>query len=58
VVASGAAGLAYETDLLEYPDLFDGSHVIEERTTALMAEAWEELSDVLALGGRSRPSTS
>jgi ethylmalonyl-CoA mutase len=43
--------LAYETDLLEYPDLFDGSHVIEERTTALMNEAWEELSDVLALGG-------
>jgi (2R)-ethylmalonyl-CoA mutase len=43
--------LAYETDLLEYPDLFDGSHVIEERTESLIAEAWEELSDVLALGG-------
>jgi (2R)-ethylmalonyl-CoA mutase len=43
--------LAYETDLLEYPDLFDGSHVIEERTASLIAEAWEELSDVLALGG-------
>src|ERR1017187_2986001 len=43
--------LAYETDLLEYPDLFDGSKVIEERTASLMDEAWEELSDVLALGG-------
>src|SRR6195256_1384557 len=43
--------LAYETDLLEYPDLFEGSRVIEERTSALMDEAWTELSDVLDLGG-------
>jgi ethylmalonyl-CoA mutase len=43
--------LAYETDLLEYPDLFDGSHVVEERTASLMDDAWNELSDVLALGG-------
>jgi (2R)-ethylmalonyl-CoA mutase len=43
--------LAYETDLLEYPDLFEGSHVIEARTASLMEEAWEELSGVLALGG-------
>jgi (2R)-ethylmalonyl-CoA mutase len=43
--------LAYETDLLEYPDLLDGSKVIEERTASLMEEAQTELSDVLALGG-------
>src|SRR6516165_1592328 len=43
--------LAYETDLLEYPDLLDGSRVIEARTASLMDQAWEELSGVLALGG-------
>src|ERR1700716_1835859 len=39
--------LAYETDLLEYPDLLDGSRVIEERTAALVEAASAELSDVL-----------
>ena len=43
--------LAYETDLLEYADLFDGSHVVEARTAALRDAAWEELQDVLQLGG-------
>ena len=43
--------LAYETDLLEYGDLFDGSHVIEARTAELSATAWAELDDVLSLGG-------
>jgi len=43
--------LAYETDLLEYPDLLDGSHVVERLTTTLMEQAWEELGEVLALGG-------
>jgi ethylmalonyl-CoA mutase len=43
--------LAYETDLLEYPDLLDGSRVIEERTSSLMEDAWSELSEVLDLGG-------
>jgi (2R)-ethylmalonyl-CoA mutase len=43
--------LAYETDLLEYPDLLDGSHVVEARTAALAEEAWAELQEVLALGG-------
>jgi (2R)-ethylmalonyl-CoA mutase len=43
--------LAYETDLLEYPDLLEGSRVIESRTDSLMDQAWEELSGVLALGG-------
>jgi (2R)-ethylmalonyl-CoA mutase len=43
--------LAYETDLLEYEDLFDGSHVVEERTAALMHEARAELERVLEMGG-------
>ena len=43
--------LAFETDLLEYEDIFDGSHVIEARTAELRDAAQEELDDVLALGG-------
>ncbi len=43
--------LAYETDLLEYEDLFDGSHVVEARTEELRKEAKEELDRVLAMGG-------
>ncbi|MSY13972.1 MAG: protein meaA, partial [Actinobacteria bacterium] len=43
--------LAYETDLLEYPDLFDGSKVIEAKTAELRDAAWSELQDVLSLGG-------
>jgi (2R)-ethylmalonyl-CoA mutase len=43
--------LAYETDLLEYPDLFEGSVVMERLTAELVDEAWTELEDVLALGG-------
>ncbi len=43
--------LAYETDLLEYDDIFEGSKVIEARTAALMAAAAAELDQVLALGG-------
>jgi (2R)-ethylmalonyl-CoA mutase len=43
--------LAYESDLLEYEDIFDGSNVIEARTGELAAAAWAELEDVLALGG-------
>ena len=43
--------LAFETDLLEYDDLFDGSHVVEERAAELAEEARTELEDVLALGG-------
>ena len=43
--------LAYETDLLEYEDLFDGSHVVEARTRELVDEATAELDDVLSLGG-------
>jgi (2R)-ethylmalonyl-CoA mutase len=43
--------LAYETDLLEYDDIFEGSRVIEARTTELMQSATAELDQVLALGG-------
>jgi len=43
--------LAYETDLLEYEDLFDGSRVVEARTAELAAAAREELERVLAQGG-------
>ncbi len=43
--------LALETDLLEYPDLFEGSHVMEALTTDLEDAAQAELDDVLALGG-------
>jgi len=43
--------LAFESDLLEYGDLFDGSHVVEARTAELIDAAQSELDDVLALGG-------
>src|SRR5258705_336734 len=40
--------LAYETDLLEYDDLFAGSHVVETKTAELADAATAELDDVLA----------
>ncbi len=43
--------LAMETDLLEYDDIFDGSHVVEARTAELIDEAQAELDEVLELGG-------
>ena len=43
--------LAFETDLLEYEDLFDGSHVVEARTEALKDVARTELSRIDDLGG-------
>jgi (2R)-ethylmalonyl-CoA mutase len=43
--------LAFETDLLEYDDIFDGSVVIEAKTTELRDAAWIELQDVLDRGG-------
>ena len=43
--------LAYETDLLEYDDIFDGSKVVEAKTAELEEEAQVELDDVLAMGG-------
>jgi len=43
--------LAFETDLLEYGDLFDGSHVVEAKTAELREAAQAELDDVLSQGG-------
>jgi (2R)-ethylmalonyl-CoA mutase len=43
--------LAYEPDLLEYGDIFDGSHVIEARTQELIDESRDELQKVLDMGG-------
>jgi (2R)-ethylmalonyl-CoA mutase len=43
--------LAFETDLLEYRDLLEGSHVIEAKTRELSEAAWTELEDVLSKGG-------
>ncbi len=43
--------LAYETDLLEYPDLFEGSAVMERLTGSLAEAATAELDQVLDLGG-------
>ncbi len=43
--------LAFESDLLEYDDIFDGSKVIEAKTAELAEEASAELADVEALGG-------
>ena len=43
--------LAFETDLLEYEDIFDGSHVIERLTGEIRDAAQAELNDILSLGG-------
>ena len=43
--------LAYETDLLEYEDIFTGSHVVEARTAELRDAAWNELQEILDRGG-------
>jgi (2R)-ethylmalonyl-CoA mutase len=43
--------LAYETDLLEYDDIFTGSSVIEAKTAELIEQASAELEEILARGG-------
>ena len=43
--------LAYETDLLDYEDIFDGSGVMEAKVEALKSEARAELARIEALGG-------
>ncbi len=43
--------LAFETDLLEHGDIFDGSVVIEKRVNELCAEAKSEIDDILQRGG-------
>lgn len=43
--------LAYESDLLEYDDIFDGSHVITAKVSSLVDGAREEIDRVQAMGG-------
>jgi (2R)-ethylmalonyl-CoA mutase len=43
--------LAYETDLLEFEDIFDGSKVIEAKVAELIDGARKELAAINALGG-------
>lgn len=43
--------LAYETDLLEYDDLFDGNPAIEAKVQALKDGARAELAQIDAMGG-------
>ncbi len=43
--------LAYETDLLEYPDIFDGSYVIESKVNELKEQAKAEIQKILNIGG-------
>jgi (2R)-ethylmalonyl-CoA mutase len=42
---------AYETDMLEYGDIFDGSKVIEEKVAAFVAQIKEEIARIADLGG-------
>ncbi len=43
--------LAYETDLLEFPDIFDGSTAIESKVNELIEGSRAELEKVLSMGG-------
>ncbi len=43
--------LAYETDLLEYGDLFDGNPAVTAKVEALKAGALAELAQIDAMGG-------
>ncbi len=43
--------LAYETDLLEFEDIFDGSKVIEAKVAQLINGARAELASIEAMGG-------
>ncbi len=43
--------LAYETDILEYPDIFDGSHVMDGLVAELLEGARAEMAVVAEHGG-------
>jgi (2R)-ethylmalonyl-CoA mutase len=43
--------LAYETDLLEYPDLFAGSPVVRSKVEDLKRQAMAEIDAILEMGG-------
>src|SRR6185295_3330230 len=42
---------AFETDMLEYGDIFDGSKVIEEKVDQLKSQIREEMARIAKLGG-------
>ena len=42
---------AFETDMLEYGDIFDGSKVIEEKVNQLKVQIREEMDRIAKLGG-------
>ena len=43
--------LAFESDLLEYPDIFDGSPVISSKVNELKHSANQEIEKILQMGG-------
>ncbi len=43
--------LAFESDLLEYDDIFDGSRVIEAKVEQMVADARAEIDRIQAMGG-------
>lgn len=43
--------LAYETDVLEYEDIFEGSKVTEAKTAEIKRAAWAEVERVQEFGG-------
>ncbi|MFJ3892082.1 protein meaA [Streptomyces sp. NPDC090083] len=43
--------LAHESDLLEYADIFDGSHVIEAKVASLVEESLAEIDRIEEMGG-------
>jgi len=42
---------AFETDMLDYGDIFDGSHVIEAKVAELSAQIRDEIARIEAMGG-------
>lgn len=43
--------LAHESDLLEYEDIFEGSHVIEAKVSELVEESFAEIERIQEMGG-------
>jgi ethylmalonyl-CoA mutase len=43
--------LAYETDLLEYPDLFEGSPVVRSKVDEMKRDAAVEIETIMEMGG-------
>ncbi|GGZ69569.1 protein meaA [Streptomyces bluensis] len=43
--------LAHESDLLEYDDIFEGSHVIEAKVAQLVEESFAEIERIQEMGG-------